>query len=1060
MNLQESQSLLQLSPDNPWPGLRSFDEGSKAFFFGRHAETDALLRLVRRETLTLFYGRSGLGKTSLLQAGLFPRLRESNFLPIAIRLDYGPKAPPPVSQVKRAVSDALCAAEIDACPPVEAESLWEYFHRSEIDFWDSQNRLITLVLVFDQFEERFTLGRQLADRDAEAEIFLTELSQLIENRPPPLLKAKFEVQADAVGNYDFEKHSCKVILGLREDFLAELENLRDRFPSVLENALRLQGMSEAQALEVVLRPGSLLVSAPVATEIVRFVAGADQRSQTCLSVEPVLLSVVLSELNERRWKNQQATITSDLLSGSREEILDGFYENALADLPAQTRVLVEDGLLTCSGRRDTLAWEDALLEFGVAEKDVLTLIDRHLLRREDRSDGARIELVHDRLAEIVRKRRDSRREQESNARELADLQARQRELEREKDLQRRKSRRLLVACIALGLFGLVLSGYLVWDGYLHRWRHEAYFSNYTSKNGIFEGIGPLTAEQVSRRSSSLRFIRRGARGPLIRVQAVDGKGRVTHRSGVDNYLQHAENAENYENPARECQWEFVQDETGRIAYELAYDRNANLVWGLAYSPWVGSDHQRVAHFVGPDGLPSSQQMKTTAEYIRIEYWPNGLEKQISYYDRSGKPQIGRDGAYAIRMEYDSQGMLSRLVTMDDHGLPMITENGFAESRSKYDQRGNQVEWACFNTSGIPCLDKHGYAKCRFKYDDRGNEVEWACFNQRDEPTIDQSVGNHMVKNTYDERGYCITWEEYGIDGKRCLIKNGYAKTTAKYDERGNEVEWACFGLRDEPTIDQSVGNHMVKNTYDERGYCITWEEYGVDGKRCLVKNGYAKTTAEYDKRGNEVEWACFGLRDEPTMDQVFGNHMVKNTYDERGYKIGLEYYGLDGKPCLTKNGYAKVAAKYNERGDEIEEAWFDESGNPLATNGVAKWTKNYDENRHATVLTYYDADGKLTYAQIYIAAVVPGGQAEAAGLLVGDVLVSYDGKAVTEVSELIDWVRKPGDALRDLVVSRGGRRMSFEMKPGVMGVLPAVRAVPVPSERTTTKTAAAPVPGG
>src|SRR5580700_10896986 len=100
MNLQESQSLLQLSPDNPWPGLRSFDEGSKAFFFGRHLETDALLRLVRRETLTLFYGRSGLGKTSLLQAGLFPRLRAANLLPIPIRLDCGPKALSLANQVK------------------------------------------------------------------------------------------------------------------------------------------------------------------------------------------------------------------------------------------------------------------------------------------------------------------------------------------------------------------------------------------------------------------------------------------------------------------------------------------------------------------------------------------------------------------------------------------------------------------------------------------------------------------------------------------------------------------------------------------------------------------------------------------------------------------------------------------------------------------------------------------------------------------------------------------------------------------------------------------------
>ncbi len=52
-------------------------------------------------------------------------------------------------------------------------------------------------------------------------------------------------------------------------------------------------------------------------------------------------------------------------------------------------------------------------------------------------------------------------------------------------------------------------------------------------------------------------------------------------------FKYAENVFKYmeinDNPARDCQWEFVQDAAGRIAYELAYDKNAHLVWGLAYS---------------------------------------------------------------------------------------------------------------------------------------------------------------------------------------------------------------------------------------------------------------------------------------------------------------------------------------------------------------------------------------------------------------------------------------------------------------------------------------------
>ena len=69
-----------LSRDNPWPGLDPFDETDREYFHGRAAESGELLRLVRREPLTVVFGRSGLGKTSLLKAGLFPLLRGEDCL--------------------------------------------------------------------------------------------------------------------------------------------------------------------------------------------------------------------------------------------------------------------------------------------------------------------------------------------------------------------------------------------------------------------------------------------------------------------------------------------------------------------------------------------------------------------------------------------------------------------------------------------------------------------------------------------------------------------------------------------------------------------------------------------------------------------------------------------------------------------------------------------------------------------------------------------------------------------------------------------------------------------
>jgi hypothetical protein len=90
---------IELTPDKPWPGLAPFAEAHSRFFFGREAESEELQRLIAHGVLTSLFGRSGLGKTSLLQAGLFPRLRKDGYLPVYVRPDLNEGALPPVNQV-------------------------------------------------------------------------------------------------------------------------------------------------------------------------------------------------------------------------------------------------------------------------------------------------------------------------------------------------------------------------------------------------------------------------------------------------------------------------------------------------------------------------------------------------------------------------------------------------------------------------------------------------------------------------------------------------------------------------------------------------------------------------------------------------------------------------------------------------------------------------------------------------------------------------------------------------------------------------------------------------
>ena len=92
MNLGEPKTAV--SPESPWLGLRPFTEGAGEYFFGRDAEVSDLFQRVAHKPLTVLFGRSGLGKTSLLRAALVPRLREAGFLPVVIRLDYADGSAP------------------------------------------------------------------------------------------------------------------------------------------------------------------------------------------------------------------------------------------------------------------------------------------------------------------------------------------------------------------------------------------------------------------------------------------------------------------------------------------------------------------------------------------------------------------------------------------------------------------------------------------------------------------------------------------------------------------------------------------------------------------------------------------------------------------------------------------------------------------------------------------------------------------------------------------------------------------------------------------------------
>ena len=426
-------NLALIDAEHPWPGLLPFTEDARAFFHGRETETSELTRLIAREPLTVLFGQSGLGKSSLLNAGVFPRLRRAGYLPIYLRLNLDANAPPLIDQVWLVLKDECARHEVAATAARPGDSLWKYLHRLDTRVRNPHGRPVTLVLAFDQFEELFTLGRQTAEQNARCHTFLQELGELIENRLPPSLEAELTAHPAHLDDFDLLRQNLKIVFAFREDYLAEFESLKTLIRPIMQNRMRLTPMTGSRAAQAIKQAGAEKIGDAVGARIVRFVAGAG-RDETIaleqLQVEPALLSLVCRELNDQRLKRGEAEISADLIQGDNtQQIIEQFYRQGFAGVDTSVRHFVEDRLLTTAGYRDSCALDNALAEPGITNAALQTLVDRRILRREERGGLVRLELIHDVLAGVAKASRDQRRAEEALAgarRQIAKQKRRQR----------------------------------------------------------------------------------------------------------------------------------------------------------------------------------------------------------------------------------------------------------------------------------------------------------------------------------------------------------------------------------------------------------------------------------------------------------------------------------------------------------------------------------------------------------------------------------------------------------------------------------------------------------
>jgi Novel STAND NTPase 1 len=440
-----------------YPGSPPFADTDvdRLVFRGRAREIDQVLHSILSVDLFLVYAISGLGKTSLLTAGVLEPLRQRGFFPVIVRLNDPERSPVELIDAQiRAAGDKAGGIQISRHPSMHGSqptTLWDLLGGLEI--WRG-NTLQRLVVIFDQFEELFTLGWSDEDRGR----FIEQLGQVLRRH------RTLSDQPEPVDDSPVPPPEVKITLIIREDSLGELEAMAEHVPQIMRHRFRLEGLSPEQAKAAIREPAAVndprlrtqrfAYSDGAAEAILNFLQAKEVRQGPGLkrSIDPSQLQIICQHIERSILVGKQDDSRPDSIVeiseadlGGKEgldRILRDFYRNELARFTSSDRKLIrhlcESGLINQNGRRLSLEEGEICDEFKLTKATLEELVDRRLLRAEPRVGSVYYELAHDTLTAPILAYRD-----ESRA------------------VSRRRRRRVIAAAIGLVILAGVVA--LIWN---------------------------------------------------------------------------------------------------------------------------------------------------------------------------------------------------------------------------------------------------------------------------------------------------------------------------------------------------------------------------------------------------------------------------------------------------------------------------------------------------------------------------------------------------------------------------------------------------------------------
>jgi|GEM_PF-6604715 len=360
----------------PFKGLDYFRESDADAFGGRDEEVRSVIARISSRRMLVLYGESGVGKTSLLLAGVFPELTKRR----RWRAVHFNTLRKPARELVHGITDALGGR-----PSSDTEEMLKLLRRFSQDS--------PIVLAFDQFESLFR--RPFRDRRA----FIRRVGEIINDQ-----------------NID-----CRLIFSLREEHIHHLDELSSVFAEPLSNRYRLHGLSVTGARHAIRR----MLSGT------RYDADSGFMSRllsevTTRFVDPILLQIYCHEAWSMAVSADSSSppeglndvdrlvLTAHHLekAGTADEIFERQFDKALQQLDREQRFLVRlviDAMVTEAHTKEPRS----LIDFATSPEwrftDLRAVSDRlevlkeaHLVRAERRGGEDLYELAHDRLVQFLR----------------------------------------------------------------------------------------------------------------------------------------------------------------------------------------------------------------------------------------------------------------------------------------------------------------------------------------------------------------------------------------------------------------------------------------------------------------------------------------------------------------------------------------------------------------------------------------------------------------------------------------------------------------------------------